>query len=205
MDTIHTEIIGKGKKMSFNANIPQPTDIPANSQPQLLANFQGINTLINVNHIGFDLADQGKHKWVSFPDQVLAVPTTLNTEVALFSSTNIDTGNIELNFVRQNNGTVIPMTARGGTTSGWTMLPSGIIIKWNTGAGFGSFPVNANAFGKAFTTIYSVQVCNAGTTYNTAYVYGSVATATTLNIVCMDRSTASTPIAANYSWLAVGV
>lgn len=191
--------------MSFNANIPQPTDIPANSQPQLLANFQGINTLVNVNHVSFDQPDQGKHKWVSCPDQLLAVPATLNTEVALFSSTNTDTGSIELNFRRQNNGTVIPMTARGGTVSGWTMLPSGIIIKWNTGAGTGAFTVNANAFGKAFTTIYSVQVCNAGSSYNTAYVYGSVASATTLNIICMDRSTPSTPIAANYSWLAVGV
>ena len=64
--------------MAYSPNIPQPTDIPANSQPQLLANFQGINTLINVNHIGFDVTDQGKHKWVSMPVQLAAPGTTVS-------------------------------------------------------------------------------------------------------------------------------
>lgn len=190
--------------MAYNPNIPQPTDIPANSQSQILANFGGISTLIQVNHVNFDDPDQGKHKWVSMPQQV-ADPATTASETAIYSATDADSGNLELKFRRPTNGSVIPMTAKGGTTSGWTMLPSGILIKWNTGVGTGAFTVNANAFGKAFTQIYAVQVCNADTTYNTAYVYGSVATATTINIICMLRSSTNTPIAANYSWLAIGI
>lgn len=198
--------------MSYNANIPQPTDIPANSQPQLLANFTGINTLINVNHVGFDLADQGKHKWVSYPDQIATNPSTLATEVATYCITSADSGNLELTFRRPSDGAIIPMTATGGTTNGWTMLPSGLLMKWAVGAGSGAFTINANAFGKAFTNILFAQVSNADTSYNTAYVYGTrtapvfpATTTTSISIVCMARSSTNTPIAANYSWIAIGV
>jgi hypothetical protein len=198
--------------VAFNQNIPQPTDIPANSQPQLLANFQGINTLVNVNHVGFDLADQGKHKWVTMPDQGVTNPSTLATEIATYCITSADSGNLELTFRRPSDGDIIAMTAKSGTTNGWTMLPSGILIKWATGAGTGAFTVNANSFGKAFTNILFAQVNNADTSYNTAYVYGTrtapvfpATTTTSISIVCMSRSSSSTPIAANYSWIAIGV
>jgi hypothetical protein len=193
--------------VSYNPSIPQPTDIPANSQPQLLANFQAINTLVDVNHVAFDQPDQGKHKWVSFPDQLLAVPTTLNTEIALFSATNVDTGKIELNLVRQNNGDVIPFTATGGTVNGWTMLPSGILMKWGTSAvsgGVGS--LNANAFGKLFTQLYFVMVSNGASTMDNTYVSGgAILTPTTFRIVCQQRNTTGVPLAANVKWIAIGV
>lgn len=201
--------------MAYSPNIPQPTDIPANSQPQLLANFQGINTLINVNHIGFDVTDQGKHKWVTCPDQVLAVPTTLNTEVALFSATNADTGKIELNFVRQNNGSVIPFTATvngpdGGLNvgSGWTLLPSGILLKWATGTinSSGTFTFSANSFGKAFTKLFNVQVTSPLTSFNNVYVCGGVVPSTTnITVLSMVRNSSGTPISSQFAWLAIGV
>ena len=43
--------------MAYNQNIPQPADQLKNSQPQLLANFQEINTILDVNHVGFNLGD----------------------------------------------------------------------------------------------------------------------------------------------------
>jgi hypothetical protein len=50
------------------------------------------------------------------------------------------------------------MTAKGGTTNGRTMLPSGILMKWASVNITGLQTINANSFGKAFTTLYSIQL-----------------------------------------------
>lgn len=198
--------------MSYNPSIPQPTDIPANSQPQILANFQAINTLVDVNHVAFDQPDQGKHKWVSFPDQLLAVPATLNTEIALFSASNVNTGNIELNLVRQNNGAVIPFTATDGTANGWTMLPSGILMKWGTSSvvgGVGSINANAIGSGKLFTQLYFAMVSNGANVMDNTYVSGGavlpIPNQFNFRVVSQQRNTTGVPLAAFVKWIAIGV
>lgn len=113
--------------MAFNANIPQPTDQLSVSQGDLLANFQALATLLNPN--------TGS---VSFVNQVMP-PTFLAGQNGLYALTNAFTSKSEL-YVNKNNlvGTVgIPATASIlGTTapvnslSGWTYLPSGILMKW---------------------------------------------------------------------------
>lgn len=191
--------------MSYNANIPQPTDTPAASQPQLLANFQGINTLINVNHVAFDDPDQGKHKWVSFPNQG-SNPSTTATEVALFGAINADTSIAELNLRRPSDGDIIPFTAKNGTTAGWTVLPSGIMMKWQTLGATGAVTVNANSFGRAFTTLYTVQLTDQSTTPSSnTYVMGGVITGTTFDIYVSSRTSPGTPATANINWLVIGV
>ena len=194
--------------MPYNPNIPQPTDIPAQSQPQLLANFQAINTLVNVNHVNFDDPDQGKHKWVSLPDQI-ADPVTTPTEVAIYGFSSSETSKIELAFKRATAGPpgeVILMTERNGTTNGWTMLPSGLLMKWGTNNATGATNINANAFGKAFTTLYTVQLTNQTTTSSSdTYVMGGVIVGTTFNIYVGNRTTPGTDATANINWLVIGV
>ncbi len=191
--------------MAYNQNIPQPTDIPAQSQPQLLANFQGIDTLINVNHVDFDLPDQGKHKWVSMPNQG-SDPSTLATEVAIYGSTSPATTDIELTFRRPSDGQVIFMTENSGTTNGWTMLPSGILMKWGTTNATGATTINANSFGKAFTTLYTVQLTNQTTTSSSdTYVMGGVISLTSFNIYVGNRTSPGVDATANVNWLVIGV
>lgn len=191
--------------MSYNPNIPNPNDIPAQSQPQLLANFQAINTLINVNHVSFDDPDQGKHKWVSLPDQI-ADPVTTATEVAVYGFTSTETSRTELAFRRPSNGTVILMTETNGTNNGWTMLPSGILMKWGTTNATGATTINANSFGKAFTTLYTVQLTNQTTTSSSdTYVMGGVIAGTDFNIYVGNRTTPGTDATANVNWLVIGV
>lgn len=55
--------------MPYQADIPQPTDQLSVSQDNLLQNFQSIYAAWNTNHVTFDDADQGKHKYVNFPVQ----------------------------------------------------------------------------------------------------------------------------------------
>ncbi len=55
--------------MSFNPNIPQPSDELSDSQGDILTNFSTSNTSFGIDHYPFaDLtANNGKHKWVTTP------------------------------------------------------------------------------------------------------------------------------------------
>jgi len=53
--------------MTFNPNIPQATDRPSDSQAQLLANFQQLNTIFDVDHVTFNASsNNGKHNKSSY-------------------------------------------------------------------------------------------------------------------------------------------
>ncbi len=47
--------------MSYQNNIPQPTDALSQSQSDILNNFAAIQTLIDVDHVDFANINQGKH------------------------------------------------------------------------------------------------------------------------------------------------
>lgn len=133
--------------MTYQPNIPRATDLIKNSQPDIQGNFQGIKTLIDVNHETFDLTDQGKHTLVTLTSQS-AVPTTGSTEINIYNKVPTSgslTGIQEL-WLRKsfNNGADVrnvPMTGSvlsisnpNNQTAGWTELPSGVVLKWGYGA-----------------------------------------------------------------------
>lgn len=148
--------------MPYSNNIPQATDRPNNSQPLLLANFAAIDTVVSVNHVTFDdpSGDQGKHKFVSFPEQA-ASPATAVNEVALFSQQSTYSTEAELAIRKENSGDVVEFTAAGKAGTGWTILPSGILIKWGysapaTGLATITWPVGATI--PVFSAVYNVQI-----------------------------------------------
>ena len=61
--------------MAYNNNIPLAADQLSVSQADLLNNFATISTYLNVNHVDFNGADQGKHKLLTLPVQTPAAPT----------------------------------------------------------------------------------------------------------------------------------
>jgi hypothetical protein len=92
---------------SYTSNIPQPTDNPSSSQDQILQNFQSISTTVAVNHVQFNDADQGKHKFLQMPEESSA-PSTASNEGALYTK---DTGSAPNLFWRnESNGTEQQMT-----------------------------------------------------------------------------------------------
>lgn len=135
--------------MAYNANIPQPTDQLSTSQSDILNNFQALKTLIDVNHVDFANANQGKHSFIEFPVQS-PVPMTAAGEVGLYCQTSTLTSQPELVFSKQSGTSVYEFTSSGQLTNGgWVRHPSGILMKWGTG-GPGSagsytitFPVNS--------------------------------------------------------------
>lgn len=117
--------------MAYNQNIPQPTDALKVSQQDILDNFLQLYTFFGVNHQNFGEIDSGKHKFLQMPVQV-ADPATNATEVAFYSKIGADSGIPELCFRRDTNGTVIPFTEGVNATQGWSRLPSGLVMKWNS-------------------------------------------------------------------------
>ncbi len=121
--------------MTFNPNIPQPTDSPAtDSQPQFLTNFQQLNTQFSQNHVALTaLADNGKHTYVTLIDQG-ADPAVAVDEIALYSKS---LGGVSTLYMRkENNGTVIQLSAQDPSVAepGSTFLAGGVILKWGFGA-----------------------------------------------------------------------
>lgn len=119
--------------MAYKNNIPQPTDRLKDSQGDILNNFAGIKTAWDINHVTFDDADEGKHKFITFPAQG-AAPTFGATENGLYNRASTISASNEI-YV-QKSSSFYPMTAKGGELTGanpaqgWAFLSSGMIMKW---------------------------------------------------------------------------
>ena len=183
------------------------------SQSLIQTNFASLSTVNDVNHVPITDAQAGKHIKVDFTNSATH-PAVSATDVLLYNYDNALTAQQEL-YVKRTGALAtagVPFTARGGTTVGWTYLPSGLLMKW----GFGSataglytytFPVGATI--PAFTTIYNMQV-------TTSYVNVSdgdgfvrlnafAAPWTTFTVYASHRTTSGAfgPVA--FSYLAIGV
>ncbi len=206
--------------MAYNPNIPQGTDLLSQSQSDIQTNFATIQTVFDVNHVDFNASGAGKHIYVELPVAAgnpippIAFPAA---EIAVYAATNATTTVNELYVNKTNQATVVqvPMTASilstnsnpGLNVSGWTYLPSGILLKWGVGTANGSttilFPVAATI--PVFTNVMSVQVC---TQYNNAadgngFARLSNFNSTGLNVYGSQRTT-TTPQATGFQYLAIG-
>lgn len=205
--------------MPYNANIPQPSDIPSQSQADLLNNFQAIQTLIDINHVDFASADQGKHKWVTLPVQTPSPPIAFGAgELALYSFLSPVTTKNELYINKTNQATVVqvPTTASilstssnpGNNVSGWSYLPSGILLKWGNDTANGDtnilFPVAGTI--PVFTNVMCLLITpKAGSTVSdpdrsvTLGTYSS----TSFNVWGGNRTSNTANLAA-FEYLAIG-
>lgn len=145
--------------MPYNQNIPQANDALNNSQLDILNNYIAIQTFLDVNHNIFGDPNEGKHKWVSFPEQG-AGPATAVNETAVYAKQSTLTNVAELFVRKENNGAEIEFTSSLQAANGWTRLPSGILLKWGSAAANGTFaylfPVAATI--PVFALIYSLHL-----------------------------------------------
>lgn len=118
----------------YTANIPQPGDIPSQSQGQILQNFQSLQNALDKNHVTLsDTTNRGLHKFLQMPEQG-ADPATAVNEGGLYCK---DIGGFtRLVFRQENSGTVIQMSGIDplAATNGYTFLPGGILMQWGTSA-----------------------------------------------------------------------
>jgi len=95
--------------MPYNNNIPQPQDIIANSQTDLITDFQEIANVFAINHRAINDANEGIHRFLQLPEQG-AVPTTLVNEAALYAAQGTLVPRTELLFRRESDGDTIAFT-----------------------------------------------------------------------------------------------
>lgn len=161
--------------MSYNPNIPQATNQLNQSQNDILNNFQAIQTFVVVNHGDFGSSDEGKHKWVTLPQQGATPPAGAGfatSEIGLYNASYALTSQYELYINKLNQATVVQVPSTASVLSansapaqnspGWTLLPSGIVLRWGNFTGFtGSNTVTLTtsaANGPALTQILSIQL-----------------------------------------------
>ena len=155
--------------MAYNPLIPVGSDAPKDSRPQMQANFDGISTLVNVDHVNFDLANQGMHSKVTLPVQAPAPALGANNGFYNFlhPTTNVNQTYTH-NQILGGGTREVPMTASvlsvaapvQGMT-GWTYLPSGVAIRWDVSAvagGAQTITLPALPGLAALTTIFSVML-----------------------------------------------
>lgn len=154
--------------MAYNNNVPQANQKIKNTQQPILDNFAAIDTVFAVNHEPFNSADQGKHKFVTFTQQPAAV---VPADVSQFNMYNrLVDGSNQLCIKKGDASIEVPFTRRGGTLSasggsGFTILPSGVLIRWGTGTRTNApvvINVNSNVAFPTMNNIASVQLTPTG-------------------------------------------
>lgn len=153
--------------MAYQNDIPKATDRLKDSQSDIQDNFAELETYLEINHVEFGNANQGKHKWVTFPAQTVA-PTFASGEEGLYNLPfNNNTSVLNELFVHKQTSTGtsdIPFTASilsqnatpASLAAGWSYLPSGLLVKWGSASGNGTTTVNLPGTDPAFNTIFNV-------------------------------------------------
>lgn len=132
--------------ISYNPSIPATNDDPADDQPLMQANFASINTLINVDHVGFSNAKYGQHNQVTFatsnPPSVPTTPPVLFTNIVDGAGNMLPGSLAELFFYSGAN--TKGQNQYVSTANGSVLLLGGIVLKWGSAGLIGSplsFPV----------------------------------------------------------------
>jgi hypothetical protein len=166
--------------MSYQANIPQPGDLISVSQIDLLNNFTSINSWANTNHVNFNDANSGKHKFVEMPNQG-SDPAGAANEMTLFSKSSGGSSEV---FVKRDASSTIQMTAGtpivGG--SGSTFLPGGLILKWfsvSLSGGGGVTTYASKGVGNFPNNVFSAVITNGSLNFSTCV---SALTTTQINL-----------------------
>jgi len=174
-------------------------------------NFAAINTAWQINHQGIGASNEGKHKAINIRE--VGTPATATQEVAIWATDPaLTTDGTELYIRRENNGSSWPFTAaRRNSTDGWTVLPSGIMFKWNqvtagnAGLNTETFPVSSSY--PVFAALYQVQITiiNSATGSDSDDAVRVVDMSTTqFRYYSTPRATTGTKSGVQFMYLAIG-
>ena len=179
---------------TYNNAIPAANNNPSLDQPDMLTNTQSIDSLIAVDHVGFNAAGGGRHNQITFnANNVPAVPTS---PPVLF--TNTVAGIPQLFFYSGNASQ--SSSQYTAAANGSTFLFGGIILKWgqvtvtgqqtvNFGAAGGGNPgLNVGAFPNACFTVIAQPKSPSGPTVVNDYVTIGGVTATNFVATASQRT-----------------
>lgn len=191
--------------MSFNytANIPVSGQSLNVTKNPINSNFQAINQLVAVNHVGFNLTGLGKHNMCELVAQTTVPPATLVGEDTIYSKTTAgvtdifytaDAGGNEYQLTRSDDARFATF---GATPDGWTMLPGGLIM--NYGQGTIRNTPQVITFSKPYTTaLIAISAIRHQTTDTVLGVTAEGLAGFTMNT---DGNASSTQI---FYWISIG-
>lgn len=199
--------------LTYYNNIPQPTDQPSVSQPQILTNFASIQSLVDQDHIDFAATNAGKHNQVTFPlnSNSPTPPTFLSGEIGLYSLLG-STGVNELYITKNVGGggsaslpltaSTLSVTAAPAAASEWySLLPSGIVLK---GGGLVAQSPLTHLFPVAASIPVFTQVLTVLLTVNSATATGFVTVSAVGPTGFTFALSAGFPGGATIQYLAIG-
>lgn len=178
--------------MALN-NVPVSLQSLNASKPLINQNFLTINAAFLIDHVEYNLPDQGKHKQVMFTQQA-ADPATGVTEGAIYAK--VGTGGVNNLFYRPySSGTPVEFTYANKANPGYAWLPSGLLIQWVTAGIAGA---NATvALPIAFPTAHLYCQVSAGT-----YTGGNERD---YIVGCTPAGLASVTVTRHPSWAGTGI
>lgn len=202
---------------TYSSNIPQPADIPAQSQDQILQNFQVLDTAFSQDHGPYNSPTQGQHDQITFPTGPLAGQpfTYLAGQIGLQNLNQVPTSRPDI-WLSRGIAAAYPMTGydNGAVSANnavsWSYLPSGmkrIGGKATTTAGTITITLNSTAAGglntfPGFSTFISDIAALTLDASATATIFMRVTafTLTTITFSCSSTASDST-----FFWSATGL
>lgn len=151
-------------------------------------NFLTINTAFSVNHGEYGTANAGMHEFVQFTDRTGNTPVfggrsgmwSENGTFSLVPEIWVNTkAGVGFNQYAMTESTLSNTPTIGDNTNGFTVMPSGIILKWGVQTINGATAVNLNAVGPAFGAAFSAQAtCQTASAQSVSVVSLNAATLT---------------------------
>lgn len=189
--------------MTYNPNIPQPTDTLSASQPQLLTNFSQLGSIFAIDHVPYTngtVGDRGKHNKLTFTRQ--GVDYVANASESLFyQKDNAGVACVYYSRTAAPNFLLIGRTYPVNAAIGCSMLPGGLVIQWgifNAPGAAESGDINfANAFAAPPYSIVTTMIRNSNSSASVYVVTGSV-TAARFHVRNTDAG------AHDIYWMAIG-
>lgn len=145
------------------SDVPLATQTLAVSQNPIRQNFLDINNQFAIDHVAFNTVGNGWHNQVTLPRQA-GDSATAGNNVALYAKLNAAATETALFFRKQTNGAIYDFTSSTQAATGYTRLPSGILIVWSTVASNAPFTNGLRTYNfpalpvPQFTAVYSMQI-----------------------------------------------
>jgi len=183
-------------------NVPVAGQTLLGSRDLIANNFTVIDAAFTINHIAYNLPDNGKHKFLQLPEQA-AAPATAANEAGLYAKVGATSAVTELFFRRESSGTEIAFTESLPALNGWTRLPSGLYMEWGNSVTAAS--VKTVTLVK-ITTLYTVQVSTVfpGDDNYFVHLVSNAFAGNTFGVYSQKLSGSGAAAAVNFTWFAIG-
>ena len=193
--------------MPYNQNIPQAADLISTSQDDILQNFTAIynSFAAATDHPDLNSADAGKHNKITYVRQA-AAPVPAGNDLAVYNV--VSGANSQLWFNRAG-GTAVPFTEKVFTvnTSGYTYLPSGLLLKFGRGLTAGAaatLAVNMNGIGANYNAVPFILITPEQSAIN-QYRWAQLRPGWTAATFIVDTGNfAGAATVAYFQWMAIG-